>query len=156
MNNQDEQSVNLGRVYVNSLASREAADRSVVPSEQVDALRKSLMETGEVVDRVTLFAAALNPLLVRLLEHLGTPGVLAEETTENADSLAKARTLAQAARGFLSHYEEEADFCAKFERLTRERLLRSAGVDPSDERAVAAYVSKMTKALVLTPGNPWS
>ena len=132
-------------------------DRGEVPvaSEQAELLSKSNSGLNQVVERVSVFGAAMDVILFRLVEHLGREGTLVV-TPENKEALESIGVLVKLFEAVSCNCDEESEFCARFEQMVQDDLLRKAGIDPKDEKTVAEFFGKTAKALILTPGNPLS
>lgn len=139
----------MSAVYLRYLHLREAAEASIVPSEKADALQEAVDLGNQMVERLALLGAALNANFIALEKKIQDLETKHPELVAQLDK--EIGGLIGLRKAFLGFYDDEAKFCANFEKMVRDKMLQEAGIDPNNQEAVMAYLLKKGKEMTPSP-----
>lgn len=137
--------------YLAALKAVENSEQAVVPSDQIEGLKKAALNLLELLERVSLFAAAVNTnakAMDRRLAAVSTNHPEAWQVLQNQFG-----GLLTLRKQVLESMDEESDFTMRLENMVRAKMLAEAGVDPNDSEAAWKYMQSLSEAFVISPGK---
>ena len=150
--NVEDQNQPLGALYQEVLKARESLDTLVVPSDKIDALSVALDRSLRIIKDVALMSAFVEANLSAVFQKLD---VLGEDKTIGDLINREFQELAVLRYKVLNGaFLDATHFVRQFELMVRHDILVKAGIDPKDEEAALAYLTKLGNNVILADPNP--
>ena len=142
----------MADLYSRFCRDRDLAAKTEEPSVKAMHLASAMDAASQIIGQLAMLGAMLDKIMISLSKSTDR---IAEENPgiPKGDYGSVMESHMGLYRMSMLGYQDEAVFCASFEKKIREGMLHAAGIDPKDQEEALAYL-RQRSLLAVTPTNP--
>jgi hypothetical protein len=138
-------------LYSQFCEARDAACKTEDPKEKAEHLQLVMDAASQMIGRLAMLGAGLDSILVSLNRNVKNISTLNPELYRELEP--HIGDLMGLHQFVMMGYGDEAEFCTRFEKLVRDKVLVEEGLDPADIEGSFDYMRKKAM-MAVTPVNP--